>query len=330
MPFANKASKQAQEWLTARSGQVLLISGAKGAGKRALAAEIAQSLLCESPIEAQACGQCAACRYFLAGNHPDYFVLSPNAGDKNIKVAAVREQLVSDTFLQPQIGLAKVYIIEADYLNEQGQNALLKTLEEPPAYAYFILTVAAEEKLLPTVRSRVVPLRLMPLTTVEMHSALLKSGHDVDLARAGMLSALTGGSPGQAVELLESPWFMSLRSDLWLHFQNWPLQPRYLLLIEEFNFLNGEKDHYTEILQLLHAFLRDLLALKKGADPKSLVNQDFTAELLAFHRKSFYDAAGLQSLLDEVAKMSHGQEVNENFEMAVCNLLLLFEKLHLA
>lgn len=330
MPFLNKASSQAHEWLAAKSGQVLLISGARGAGKRALATEIAQSILCESPIEAQACGQCAACRYFMSGNHPDCFVLSPNEGEKNIKVAAVREQLVSDTFLQPQIGHAKVYIIEADHLNEQGQNALLKTLEEPPDYCYFILTVAAEEKLLPTVRSRVVPIRIMPLTAAELQAALLNSGRELDLDEAGVLRSLSGGSPGQALDLVESPWFMGLRSDLWLHLQNWPLQPRYILLTEEFNFLNAEKEHYAEILQILHAFLRDLLALKKGAAAQSLINQDLATEMLGFHRKGYFDAAALQVLLDELAQMSRGRQVNENFEMAVCNLLLLFEKLHSA
>lgn len=329
MSFENKAFALARDWLSAKSGHVLLISGAKGAGKRALAARISQSILCETPEDAQACGHCAACRYFLAGNHPDYFLLSLEDGEKNIKVAAVREHLLADTIRQPQLGKYKAYVIEADGLNEQGQNALLKTLEEPPPYAYFILTISAEEKLLPTVRSRVVPLRLAPLSAKEMQAALSEKGQHVDASMSRILTSLTNGSLGQAIELLESPWFFELRADLWQHMQTWPKLQRYLLLTEEFNFLNSEKEHYGEIMQILQSLLRDLLALRTGADPKSLVNQDFSASLQHFHKQNYYDGAALEALLTELGKMNLGRQVNENFEMSVCNLMLEFERLRL-
>lgn len=329
MPLQNDLFERVKASLAAHSSQAFLISGAKGAGKLKAARHIAQYILCEAPLETQACGQCAACRYFLAGNHPDFYSLEPAPEEKLIKVAAVRESLLSDTVMKPQFGKSKVYIIAADYLNEQGQNALLKTLEEPPPYAFFILTVQAAEKLLPTVRSRVIPLHIPALKPQEMQTALAEAGYTIDLQEAAMLTALSDGAAGQAEELLASPWFMELRSELIEHLLQWPLKPRYLLLTEEFEFFNAEKEHYDELLRIMMSVLRDLLALQTGAGQEQLLNRDFADALHKFTRQKHYDVVGLQAISAELELMQRGREVNENFEMSVCELLLQFEKYRL-
>lgn len=324
MPPHQKAFDQAKTWLRHKSGQVLLISGAPGSGKHALARDLAQSILCETPIEGQACGSCTACRYFMAQSHPDFVSLAAAEGEKTLKVAQIREQLMTDVIRQPQIGRSKVYLISADGLNEQGQNALLKTLEEPPPYAYLILTISSEEKLLPTVRSRVVPLRLMPLSASDLRAALAECGRHVDEKQAALLAALSNGAAGKALALLESSWFMELRADLWTHLQTWPRLPRYLLLTQEFDFLNAEKERYRECIQILQSFLRDLFALTKKASADQLLNQDLAQSLEDFHRQGHYGASALEHLLQRLDGMQEGLKVNENFEMAVCSLLLDF------
>ncbi len=326
MPLHHKATEQARIWIRNKSGQALLISGAPGSGKQALAKDLAQSILCQNTKDGQACGSCAACRYFIARSHPDYIEMLPAEGEKTLKVAQIREQVLSDVIKKPQIGQSKVYLISADALNEQGQNALLKTLEEPPPYVYIILTIASEEKLLPTVRSRVQPLKLMPLSTEDLQKCLAHSGQSVDLEQAVLLNALSNGAPGKALAILESSWFMELRADLWEHFSSWSRLPRHLLLTQEFDFLNAEKERYGEVILILQSFLRDLLALTKGAALDQVINRDLVKGLDQVRREASYDTADLEHLLLRLDNMQRGRQVNENFEMAVCALLLDFSE----
>lgn len=308
------------DWLAERRGQALLICGAEGSGKLTLARWLAEALLCEAGGAEGACGHCPACRYLAAGSHPDLTLLEAEAGDKSIKVAAVREKVVADLIRLPQIGASKVYLIDADLLNEQGQNALLKSLEEPPPYAYFILRASSEKRLADTLRSRVVPLRLLPLAAADLRAALAQNGREVDEAQARMLCALGGGAPGQALELLNSEWFTELRAELWQRFQSWFDLPLHVLLSEEFAFFNAERERYPQILGMLQSFLRDWLALLGGASRARLINADLADELERLARRG-RSREPLLSLLDKLARMQRGREVNENFEMAVCAFL---------
>ena len=136
-----------------------MLTGPAGSGKRKLANLVAQAWLCEFPTENGACEECVSCHHYDRKNHFDYSELKPEDGKRIIPTDDVRSEL-KDLVMLPRLGKYKVIVIDADGLNEQGQNALLKALEEPLDHVRFVLTVSDPSRLLPTVRSRVVSLRV--------------------------------------------------------------------------------------------------------------------------------------------------------------------------
>jgi DNA polymerase-3 subunit delta' len=182
----------------------IIFAGPAGIGKRRVALAAAQALNCLSPVTlddrqsiADACGVCAACRRIARGVHPDVLVVEP--GDTgNIKIEQVRE-IVDRAAYRPFEGRRRVVIVDdADALMPAAQNALLKTLEEPPPSSVFVLVTARPDTLLPTVQSRCPRLRFRPLGEDDVAAALVALGRDAAEARA--LAATANGSIGQALE----------------------------------------------------------------------------------------------------------------------------------
>ena len=176
-----------------------LISGPRGSGKRTLAKLMAQSILCTG--RSKPCGVCDPCRKVLNGNHPDLITVE-DPEHKNVAVKIVR-QFREDVFIRPNESEYKVYLFVQD-LGIEGQNALLKILEEPPKYGIFLLLTDNPEKILPTVRSRCTELKMQALDQPVLQTYLSARFPDAareDIAAAAMRS---GGFLGQALELLES------------------------------------------------------------------------------------------------------------------------------
>src|SRR5512141_2954901 len=144
-----------------RMHQAYLLVGAEEGAARELATAFAGSLVCQTPTGTDACGACAACRKLAGGNHPDVVYLLPN--EKGfIGVEQVRELSDRLSFKAVESAWKVVIIGGADVARAEAQNALLKTLEEPPGATCFLLTATRLRALLPTVRSRCVTLRLAP------------------------------------------------------------------------------------------------------------------------------------------------------------------------
>ena len=147
-----------------------IINGEKGSGKKLLASAFAQVLQCERK-EKDSCGECRSCRQAESGNHPDIIRIvheKPNS----ISIDEIREQLVNDVQIKPYSSRYKIYIVpEAEKLTVQAQNALLKTIEEPPFYAVIILLTVNASTLLPTVLSRCVALNMKPVSVNPIFAA---------------------------------------------------------------------------------------------------------------------------------------------------------------
>ena len=191
----------------------LIFAGPDGIGKRLVAISAAQALNCTAvhggavghggpgrpgrPVDDAACGVCSACTRIARGVHPDVLLIEP--GDNgSIKIDEVRE-IVERVAYRPFEGRRRVVIInEADTLVPAAQNALLKTLEEPPSASVFMLLTSKPDALLATVRSRCPRLRFRPLDTDDVAAALMKHGKSEPEARAA--AALSGGSVGAALE----------------------------------------------------------------------------------------------------------------------------------
>ena len=184
----------------------LIFSGPDGVGKRMIAVALAQALNCERPEPwgdvddpgLTACGTCSSCRRVARGVHADVLRLEP--GDTGaIKVDQVREAIDRAAY-RPFEGKRRVVIIDsADALLPEAQNALLKTLEEPPPASMFVLVTSRPDVLLPTVRSRCQQLRFGPLSEADVARALIER-HDVSPTEAHAAAAAADGSIGAALD----------------------------------------------------------------------------------------------------------------------------------
>ena len=182
---------------TDRLATAYLLAGPPGVGKRRVADAFAMELLCANPGSDGACGSCAQCVRVAAGTHPDVLVVVRDTDRRDIRTEQARE-LTRWFGLRPFMARRKVALIDgAETLNEHGQNALLKTLEEPPGRALIVLITARAHLLLPTVRSRCLPVRFAPMPVRALADALQRRG--IPAQDALVRAALAGGAAGRAL-----------------------------------------------------------------------------------------------------------------------------------
>lgn len=195
-----------------RLASTFLFVGPQGIGKRKAALEIAKALLCEcsSPDQLEACESCPGCCQVSAQTHPDLTVIQKPVDRNFIPVETfigdrehrMREGLCHDIAMKPYRGGRKVAIIDdADYLNQEGANCLLKTLEEPPPGSIIILICTSEQRQLPTIRSRCQIVRFRALSDADLLDVLLREELFADRADAERAVAEAQGSVTRAMEL---------------------------------------------------------------------------------------------------------------------------------
>ena len=180
-----------------RISHFYLISGPAGSGKRTLARLLSAAILCQS--SEKPCLKCNSCRKVIGATHPDCITVD-DPDHKNVAVKIVRDAR-ADMYILPNEGSRKIYIFPQE-LGIEGQNALLKILEEPPEYGVFILLSDNPEKLLPTVRSRCTELRLLSLPEETLRQALRREFPEADAQSLDAAISRSGGYLGQAKALL--------------------------------------------------------------------------------------------------------------------------------
>ncbi len=175
-----------------------LISGAAGSGKRTLARLLASAILCQG--RDKPCGTCGVCRRVMENSHPDVITVE-DPEHKNVAVKIVR-QFREDVFIRPNESDHKIYLFPQE-LGLEGQNALLKILEEPPKYGVFILLTDNPDKLLPTVRSRCTELKMQALPMELLRRQLARDFPNAPVADLEAAAERSGGFLGQAREVLK-------------------------------------------------------------------------------------------------------------------------------
>ena len=183
-----------------RISHFYLISGPAGSGKRTLAKLLAAAILCKSGDKP--CGSCAACRKVFGSGHPDFITID-DPEKKTVSVDLIRDAR-ADIYIRPNEADHKIYLFpRAQDMGIQAQNALLKILEEPPAYGVFILLTDNPQKLLPTVRSRCTELALSALPEEIAYFRLRQDFPQAEETEIRAAISRSGGFLGQAKEILE-------------------------------------------------------------------------------------------------------------------------------
>lgn len=252
-----------------RSSHAYLFLGGAGAGKRLIANTFAKALQCEG--EKRPCDSCKSCHAFNHGNHPDVIYFQPLKNGKTYTIEDVREQLLETVDLKPFQYEKKIYIIEkADTLNIQSQNALLKTLEEPPAHAVFLLLAERAEAFLPTILSRVVVMKIRPLSAETIADYLMQAGHLAE--ESHILSAYAQGRIGQALELVEDEGFREMRQDILGKLEALPSMSEgdAYLLAKDFEVYKND----LRFLDIMELWYRDLLMAKSLREEGYLIQRD--------------------------------------------------------
>ncbi len=266
----------------------LIFAGPEGVGKRLTATALAQALNCERPVQSDdsrdACGDCAQCKRIARGVHADVLVIEP--GDTgNIKIEQVREAIDRAGY-RPFEGRRRLVVVDqADALLVEAQNALLKTLEEPPPASVFVLITSRPDVLLPTVRSLCQRLRFGPLSAGEVADLLIRD-HAVEPAEARAAAAAADGSVGRALEAsAEDANDARDAAARLLQSTATSTDPRRRLdgakaLVAG----GGDRDEVSRRLLALSSMIRDMGLLLSRADDGALANADLKPQLQSLLR----------------------------------------------
>lgn len=297
-----------------RLPHALLFYGKKGIGKRLAADILAESFLClgrDAP-----CGTCASCTEYEAGTHPDFHLVEPEDGHRDIRIDQIRK-MEQDASRMPMRSHGQAVIIdEAGTMNESAQNSLLKTLEEPSGNRLFILVTESRSSLLQTILSRVAQEGFAPLPVQVVSKYLIDNG--VPEAKAAGLAALSMGSIGRAIELNDEGG-LEIRNNVisvLMNLGQWDVNG--IISQGEFaaDLTNAQLSSWIADLKMI---LRDMLVMYDG-DGTKLYNEDIRPNLVGL--LPTYTEHKLQALLGLMRMIEKRMFSNANARMQIEGLLL--------
>ncbi|WP_333647452.1 DNA polymerase III subunit delta' [Lacrimispora sp.] len=298
-----------------------ILTGEAGMGRKSIANAFAMTLLCEKGKN-EPCMECHACKQVMSGNHPDLiYVTHEKTG--SIGVDDVREQIHDTIMIRPYSSYYKIYIVdEAEKMTVQAQNALLKTIEEPPSYAVIMLLTTNQEVFLPTILSRCIQLKLKPLQDSVIKSYLVGS-LGIKESRAEIYSAFARGNLGRAIYLASSEEFQLMYTEL-LHMLK---HLRSMDITELLFYIKKMKDENLDIrscLDFMQIWYRDILMYKVTKDINLLVFREEYNTIREMGSASAYD--GIEAILQAIDKARIRLDANVNMELAMELMLLVMKE----
>lgn len=298
-----------------------ILNGEKGAGKKTLAAVVAKTLQCEEGMP-DPCGKCKSCLQAESGNQPDIIWIQhekPNV----ISVDEIRTQIINDIDLKPYSSKYKIYIVpDAELMNPQAQNALLKTLEEPPEYAVIMLLAGNIEKFLPTILSRCIVLNFKPVEPLQMMEYLVTQ-IGIDQKRAKFCMDFAQGNLGKAVRLAISPDYNEIKEEsirLLRHIQDMDMEE----IIYAIKKMSKYKLDITDYIDIMMIWFRDLLLVKISNSPNKIIFKDEFSIMKKQASRISYE--GIEKVLEAMNKVKIRLEANVNFDIAMELMLLTIKE----
>lgn len=298
-----------------------ILSGERSSGKEFVAKIFAQAVQCEgNGIEP--CNTCRSCLQAMSNNHPDIKKVS-HEKPNTISVEDIRSQVVGDVLIKPYYGPWKIYIInEAEKMNAAAQNALLKTLEEPPAYAIFLLLTINEESLLSTIRSRCVTLNLRPVENRLMRKYLIDEIKVPDY-QADICMAFARGNVGRAKNLAMSEDFDNIKDDA-VRVLKYVKEMTTAELVEAVKNIMAYKVEIQDYLDILTVWYRDILLYKATGDLNDLTFKDEIKYIKKQADEGTYE--GIGNVIDAIDVAKSRLNANVNFELTMELLLLAIKE----
>lgn len=294
-----------------------IFAGEDGSGKMMLAERFAAALQCDGGPD-RPCGCCINCMQSDSRNHPDNIYVTHEK--KNITVDDIRNQLVNDVSIKPYSGQYKVYIVdEAEKMNEAAQNALLKTLEEPPEYAVILLLATNTGAFLQTILSRCVTLDLRPLSIDQVTEYLMHRQQLPDYV-AKLYASFSCGSVGRAMRYSSDEHFNEVRDEIINLVLN--VSSMHQGEINDIIAKLGDKDRksdYDDYFDLLSMWYRDVLLYKSTGSLKRLVFSQNSSAIREQAENKSYES--LNNILQTIEKTKERLNYNVSFDAAMLLLV---------
>lgn len=298
-----------------------IINGERSSGKEFIAKVFAAALQCGKGGP-EPCGECHSCRQALSGNQPDIIFVS-HEKPNTVGVEDIRVQINNDIGIKPYSSPRKVYIMnEGEKMTVQAQNALLKTLEEPPEYAVILILTTNVDALLPTILSRCVVLNMKPVSDHKVKKYLMEELEIPDY-KAGICVAFARGNIGKAKMLATSEEFEKVKEEavtLVKNINDMELSE----IVKAIKKISEYKFDVTDYLDILSVWYRDVLLFKATKDANSLIFKDELQHIRRMADRSTYE--GIETIVKALQQAKRRLEANVNFDLTMELMLLTIQE----
>lgn len=303
-----------------------IINGERSSGKEFIAKTFAMALQCENlqtdGQDVEPCQECHSCKQALSGNHPDIIFIT-HEKPNTISVDDIRSQINGDVAIKPYSGPKKIYIMnEGEKMTVQAQNALLKTLEEPPEYAVILILTSNVSALLPTIQSRCVLLNMKPVKDEQLKQFLMVNMEIPDY-KADICVAFARGNVGKARLLAKSEEFDKVKEEALALLRNIN-DMEINEIVAAIKKINEYKFDVNDYLDIFSIWYRDMLLFKATHDANHLIFREEVQYIRKVADKSTYE--GIEKIIDALEKSKQRLNANVNFELTMELLLLTIKE----
>lgn len=295
-----------------------IINGEYGSGRQTIASALAKTIQCQSKTDdTDACGVCTSCKQAESHNHPDIKYITHDK--TSISVNDIREQLNNDISIKPYSSEYKFYIIpDANKMTEQAQNALLKTIEEPPVYAIIILLTENCDSLLPTIRSRCVTLTMNPVEKDKI-CTYLENKFQLEPEQAQIAANYCQGNIGKAIRFASSSDFIEMKNQVLKLLKNLDSMD-IASIIDTIKEFSTHKNDINDYLDLMLLWYRDVLMFKVTKDANLLLYSDEYSAISEQATKRDYE--NIENIIAAIDKAKVRLKANVNFDVTIELMIL--------